>query len=191
MCNKSQVLESTMTRAYGMRIASELVVGRRVRLGRRKMQAGQNRDRIAGALRVLRGQHAAWRIAALGAAALLLTGCESLAITALGVGATTGISHTSGSISSRTFTASNKKVKAASLAALTRMGAKVENQTQTDTSEIISASYPSRSIEVEIETLSPSTTRVTATAKRGLFVYDAATANEIVEQTGRALSGRG
>ncbi len=47
------------------------------------------------------------------AASLLLGGCQALAITAAGIGASTGLTHTANSISSRTFTASQPQVRQA------------------------------------------------------------------------------
>lgn len=116
-----------------------------------------------------------------------LAGCETLAITALGLGASAGVSHQAEGITYRTFTAPSKKVRGASLAALNRMGIAVEATGKTDTGEIIKASTPDYAIEIELETISPTATRMRAVAKRSLFVYDAATAREIVAQTERAL----
>lgn len=117
-----------------------------------------------------------------------LAGCETLAITALGLGASAGVSHQTEGISYRTFTAPSKKVRGASLEALNRMGIAVETTGKTDTGEIIKASTPAYAIEIELESISPTATRMRAVAKRSLFVYDAATAKEIIAQTERALS---
>lgn len=129
-----------------------------------------------------------WRCAAAGAAALLLAGCETIAITALGVGASAGVSHTANGISTRTFTAPTAQVKAASLTALGRMGIRVESVERGDNGDLIKASSADRSIEIELEPMSKSTTQMRAVAKRALFLYDAATAKEIVVQTERALA---
>lgn len=127
------------------------------------------------------------RLLACIALAFALAGCESLAITALGIGAAAGVSHTADSISYRTFTAPVKKVRGASLAALGRMGIKVESTGKTNSGEIIRASTGDCVVEIEIEPLSANTTRMRAVAKRNLFIYDGATAKEIVAQTSRAL----
>lgn len=121
-------------------------------------------------------------------AALLLGGCETIAITALGVGASAGVSHTANAITSRTFTASNAQVRAASLTALGRMGIAVESIDSTKEGELIKARSVDRRIEVEIEPMSRTTTYVQARAKRNFFVYDAATAKEIIQQTELALA---
>jgi hypothetical protein len=119
--------------------------------------------------------------------ALALGGCETLAITALGVGASAGVTHTVSGISARTFTAPEAKVKAASLAALGRMGAEVESVDRVDKGERIKARAAGRRIEVEIEPMSQTTTHVRARAKHNFFVYDGATAKEIIAQTELAL----
>ncbi|WP_428422345.1 hypothetical protein [Methylibium sp.] len=128
------------------------------------------------------------RVLALLSVAAGLSGCGALAITALGVGASAGVSHTASGVSYRTFTATAPQVKAASLAALSKMGITVAGIDKTDGGELIKASYADRSIEIELEAMSKSTTQMRASAKRNLFVYDAATAKEIVEQTERAMA---
>jgi lipoprotein-anchoring transpeptidase ErfK/SrfK len=119
--------------------------------------------------------------------ALALGGCETIAITALGIGASAGVTHTVNGTSARTFTAPEAKVKAASLAALGRMGAAVESIDRVENGELIRARSADRSIEVEIEPMSRTTTHVRASAKRSFFVYDGATAKEIIVQTELAL----
>ena len=131
---------------------------------------------------------ASWaRSLALAAMGASLSGCGALAITALGVGASAGVSHTASGTSYRTFTASAAQVKAASLAALNKMGVTVEGIAKTDSGELIKGNSADRSIEIELEAMSKSTTQMRASAKRNLFVHDAATAKEIVEQTERAM----
>lgn len=121
------------------------------------------------------------------AAVLLLGGCQALALTAAGVGASTGLSHTANSISSRTFTASDQLVKQAALIALGKMGMKFESSEKNESIETIRARVSDRTIEIEVEVLSESTTRISTSAHRGLFLYDGATAREIVVQTELAM----
>lgn len=115
-----------------------------------------------------------------------LAGCEPLTITAVGIGAATGIGHVLGGIVYRTFTEPLPKVKKASLASLSQMGFKIDTIEKRENGEIIKATAKDRNIEVELEALSPATTRMTATAKNGL-IYDSATATEIILQTERLL----
>jgi Protein of unknown function (DUF3568) len=123
------------------------------------------------------------RYAAIGTCLLWLSGCQALAVTAAGIGASTGLSHTANSISDRTFTASEAQVRHATLLALERMGVKVEGRTKQASGELLRASVADRSIEIELESLNAQTTRISASAQRGLFVYDGATAREIIAQT--------
>jgi hypothetical protein len=122
-------------------------------------------------------------------AAALLAGCEALAVTAMGVGASAGVTHTASSINERTFTLPAAKVRAASLTALERMNVVVDAIDQLDDGrETIKGQAAGRRIEVEIEPMGPTTTQLRATAKRNLFVHDAATAREIVTQTEQVLA---
>lgn len=117
----------------------------------------------------------------------LVAGCEPLAVTAFGVGASTGVSHTLGGITYRTFTAPMPKVRGAMLAALSRMSIKVESSQKIEGGELIKANAADRKIEVELEALTPNTTRMRTVAKQGSMLYDSATAMEIILQTEKVL----
>lgn len=119
-----------------------------------------------------------------------LGGCASVAMTAIGVGASAGVNHTANGTSSRTFTVSAPQVRTASLVALQRMGIVVESIEQRDRAEVIKAKSADRKIEIELEVMSKSTTQMRATAKHNMFVHDGATAREIVEQTDLAIQSR-
>lgn len=121
------------------------------------------------------------------AAAVLLGGCQALAITAAGIGASTGLNHTANSISARTFTANEQQVKQAALIALARMGMKVESSEKSAAIETLRATVGDRSIEIEVEALNELATRISTSAQRGFFMYDGATAREIVVQTELAM----
>ena len=113
-----------------------------------------------------------------------ISGCAAVALTAVGVGMATGVSHTLGGIVYKTFAAPQPKVRRSTVAALGRMQIKVVEAKQDGNREIIRARAYDRDIEIEIESLTPNTTRVTVTAiKDGGLVRDAATATEIVLQT--------
>jgi lipoprotein-anchoring transpeptidase ErfK/SrfK len=136
--------------------------------------------------RLVACQSARW-FAIAGAAVALLGGCQAVAITAAGIGASTGLSHTANSIGTRTFTANEQQVKQATLAALTRMGMKLDSVSKGESVETLRASLADRNVEIEVEVLNESTTRITASAQRGLFLYDGATAREIIAQTELAM----
>jgi len=115
-----------------------------------------------------------------------LAGCEAVALTALGVGASTGVSHTLTGITYRTFSEPIPRVRQASLKALQRMQIKVAGTGKIDHGESISAKAADREISIELEALSPNTTRMRVSASQGIF-KDSATATEIILQTERFL----
>jgi len=126
----------------------------------------------------------------LGAMALVLaqclsiSGCIPLALTATGVGMATGVSHTLGGIVYKTFAAPKAKVQHATVAALRKMQIKVTDTKREDNKELITARAAGRDIDIEIEALTPNTTRITVVAKKdGGLLRDSATATEIILQT--------
>ena len=121
-------------------------------------------------------------------AAGLVTGCAPLAITAVGVGASTGVAHTLSGINYRTFTAPAPRVRVATMAALKRMSIDVESTERIEGGERINAATHDRRIEIELESISASTTRMRTTAKQGSLFYDSATATEIILQTENILN---
>jgi len=116
----------------------------------------------------------------------LLAGCETIAITAAGIGASTGINHALSGIVQRTFSEPLPKVEKATLRSLNQMGIKVAAVENNDQGKVIKASCKERNVEIELEALTPAATRMVATAKSG-WLYDGATATEIVMQTERKL----
>jgi hypothetical protein len=120
-------------------------------------------------------------------ACLPLTGCEPVAIALLGAGASTAIRYNMDGVASRTFTAPAAAVKHASLAALERMGLTHDATIAFDSGETIYAKAPNRDIEIDIETITKHATRLRIVAKGGSFLYDTATATELVQQTDRLL----
>jgi len=130
-------------------------------------------------------QGARWILVWVCAAAIaLLPGCAAVAVTAAGVGMATGVSHTLGGIVYKTFSAPQAKVHRSTVAALNRMQIKVVDTTRDGNKELIKARAADRDIEIEIESLTPNTTRLTVTAsKQGSLLRDSATATEIILQT--------
>ena len=119
-------------------------------------------------------------------ASLSLGGCAAVALTALGVGMATGVSHTLGGMVYKTFTAPQSQVKRATLGALSRMQVKVVQSKREGSTERILARAGDRDIEVELEALTPNTTRMLVTAKKdGGILRDGATATEVILQTER------
>jgi len=112
------------------------------------------------------------------------TGCVPLALTAVGVGMATGVSHTLGGIVYRTFAAPQARVERATVAALRQMQIKIVDNRKDKGVQVISARASDRDIDIEIEALTPNTTRIKVTAiEENGIIRDSATATEIIIQT--------
>jgi len=122
------------------------------------------------------------------ALALPLAGCEPMAVTLAGVGTTTGINHALGGTVYKTFSEPLPKVSQGTLAALKRMGIKVDSVSTKDEVQTIIASSKERNIEIELEPISPRATRMRAVAHKPSGFWDSATATEIILQTEKRVS---
>jgi len=120
-----------------------------------------------------------------------LSGCQPLALSVLGAAGGEALRYSYTGATYRTFTASATEVKHASLEALERMGIAFESFDRFDYGELIYARAENRAIEIEIEPISARATRMRIAAKNGGFLYDSATASEIVAQTERSLATAG
>lgn len=116
-----------------------------------------------------------------------VSGCAPVALTAFGVGSATGVEHTLSGIAYKTFTMPLPTVRAGALKALARMDIKAGSPAKTESGELIKATTSNRNIEIELEAISPNTTRMRTTAHDGVFM-DSATATEIIIQTQKILS---
>jgi hypothetical protein len=67
------------------------------------------------------------------------------------------------------------------------MGITVEATSKIDQGKAIRAVSNDREIEIELEMVSPKTTRIRTVAKQGIFFKDRATATEIIIQTEKVL----
>jgi hypothetical protein len=120
-------------------------------------------------------------------ACLLLAACEPVAIALVGAGASTALRYNMDGVTARTFTASAETVKSASMLAAERMGLAVGRSSVVETGEVIEASAPNRSIEIELESITKQATRLRVTARTSGWFVDTATAAELVSQTERVL----
>ena len=118
-----------------------------------------------------------------------LSGCAPMVTTAAGVGGSAALNHTLSGTTYRTFTAPAARVKVATVSALNRMKIKVISENMQDKGNIIlvTAKTTERNIEIQIEPISSNTTRMRVAAKRSMFSYDNATAEEIIMQTKKSL----
>lgn len=121
---------------------------------------------------------------------LLFAGCQPLALSVAGAGASATLGHSLNGVTYRTFTAPLPAVKTAALAALERMGITLEGLGSYDQGELIYAAALNRSIEIELETITPRATRMRVATRNGGFFYDSSTAAEIVTQTEKQLEAR-
>ena len=126
-------------------------------------------------------------------AASALGGCslmsEPLAAAVAGAGTTAALGHSLNGTAYRTFTAPIADVRKAALEALATMGLTVEGELQLETGPEIVASSEKRVIYLDLEAISPKTTRLKVAAKDGGIFYDSSTATEIVLQTEKAMFG--
>jgi len=118
-----------------------------------------------------------------------LGGCAAIGVTMLGVSAGVGAAHHLGGISYKTFTETLPDVKRATIAALRRMAIEVSAVERMENGERIVAKAADRDIEIELESLTPRTTRMRSVARQdGGLLVDSATAVEIIIQTEKVLT---
>lgn len=128
------------------------------------------------------------RLLFLFATLVCLGGCAAAALTVAGVGGGVAASHQMGGLTYRTFSEPLPKVRNAVLAALKRMAIKTQSTEKIELGERILARAGDRNIEIELEALTPNTTRVKAVARKdGGLIVDSATAVEIINQTERSF----
>jgi hypothetical protein len=121
------------------------------------------------------------------AMSFLISACDPVSLTMLGVGAGAGVAHEMGGIAYKTFTEPLPRVKKAALTAMGRMAMKVTTIEKMDGGERIKATATDRTIELELEALTANTTRIRSVARRGSWLVDSSTAVEIIVQTEKAL----
>ncbi|MGB7814892.1 MAG: DUF3568 family protein [Methylotenera sp.] len=115
-----------------------------------------------------------------------LSGCVAAATSAAGMGGSAAITHTMNGITYRTFTAPPAKVRIATIRALERMQIKLVSDSMQDKKSnirFVTAKTSERKIEIQLEPISPNTTRMRVVAKGSGIFYDASTAEEIIQQT--------
>lgn len=124
----------------------------------------------------------------------LLAGCEflPLAVPLVVSGAGGGVAYTVTNVAYKTFSYPMKKVEGAAHTALKKMEIKeVKREASDDENVRIVAATKNLSIYIDLEMITPATTKISVNAKRNTVLKDKATATEIIEQTERALAGNG
>lgn len=125
-----------------------------------------------------------FRILALVAATLALHGCAAVALTAGGLASGLGIDHTLNGIAYKTFASPVQSLRLAALKTLNHMAFKVSADKKDEKGWNIEASAPSRQIYIELEFLSPNTTRMKVVVNKGsFFLKDKSTGTEIIFKT--------
>ena len=130
-------------------------------------------------------------LAALGCVAVL-NGCAGAGLVVAGAGTGvamgTGVEHTMSGITYKTFTAPLQSVRFATLKTFDKMGMKLGDDAVAPEGWKLTATASERLIEVELEKLTESATRMRVVANKGeIFFKDSATATEIILQTAQAL----
>ncbi len=120
-------------------------------------------------------------------AALNLAGCAGVALTAGGIAGSAGVNHTLSGIVYKTFTVPMKDLRVATLKTLNRMQIKVTADKKAEYGWRIDGTAFERTIEIELEQLTPAATRMRVTTNKGSIFKDSATSTEIILQTAQRL----
>lgn len=121
-------------------------------------------------------------------AAVSLIGCAPVALTAGSIAGSAGVNHTMGGIAYKTFTTPLKTLRTATLKTLNRMEMQVTEDIKAETGWKIGATATDRRIDIELEELTPATTRMRVVTNKGDFFFkDGATSTEIILQTAQLV----
>lgn len=119
-----------------------------------------------------------------------LSGCAAAALTAGGIAGSAGVNHTLNGIVYKTFTKPVKDMRAATLKTLNRMKMKVKGDEKAEYGWHILATAADREIDIELERLTPSATRMRVSTSNDLIFKDSATSTEIIIQTAELLENQ-
>jgi Protein of unknown function (DUF3568) len=124
-----------------------------------------------------------------------LGGCGAVGLAVFGAGAGAGmgagVDYTMNGIAYKTYAAPIKNVRVATLKTFDDMGMPVVSDQRTPNGWQLTATAADRTINVELETLTPKTTRMRIVADEGQFFFkDKATESEIIAQTAQVLDSR-
>lgn len=122
------------------------------------------------------------------AASLLLSACAPIALTAGSLVGSAGVNHTMNGIAYKTFTASPQGLRIATLKTFNRMEINVTKDEKSEKGWDIAGTAADRRIEIELEELTPATTRMRVVTHKGeIFFKDSATSTEIIIQTAQVV----
>ncbi len=114
-----------------------------------------------------------------------ISGCIALAVG----GGALGVSYTLGNVAYKTVNYPLKKVDRAVVQASKRMDITIVSNFETESGREIKGATRDLDIEVELEAVTPKTTKISINAKKGMIEKDKATATELIKQTERILAG--
>ena len=121
-----------------------------------------------------------------------LQGCAVLPIAAFsivaGTGASAGVGHTLDSITYKTFSVPLGGLSRATLMTLDRLDMPVMEVENTEEGQTITAQAGDRSVEIELDRLTTTASRMRVVVKKNILIRDRATATEIILQTDRTLT---
>lgn len=125
------------------------------------------------------------------AALLPLAGCAAAGLAVVGAGTGvavgTGVDYTLNGIAYKTYTAPIGDVQVATRSAFDNMGIIIAKDERAEKGWQFEGTANERVIRVELQDLTPRTTRIRVVAEDGVFFKDRATAAEIIYQTADAL----
>jgi len=107
-----------------------------------------------------------------------------------GVAMGTSVDYTLNGIAYKTFVSPMPTVRQATLSGLSRMGMKVVQEKKTGSGWTIAATADGREIDIDLERLTPRTTRMRVVANNGVVFKDRATEAAIIDETADALDHR-
>jgi len=117
----------------------------------------------------------------------LLSGCAAVAISAAGAGAGVGFPYVFSDCADRTLNYSFDQVDRATPKVLKKMDIALLLESETKTGKRIKASTSRLEINIDMEKITMRATRVTINTKKGAFLKDKATAEEIINQLEKNL----
>jgi hypothetical protein len=117
-----------------------------------------------------------------------ISGCASIAISALGASAGLGIPYVFSNCADRTVNFPLEQVNRVTPDVLKRMDIVVHARTWTQSGETILASADEVDILIEMQRVTNKATRITVDAKKSQFLRDKATAEEIINQLEMTLA---
>lgn len=113
----------------------------------------------------------------------ILSGCAAVAIT----GGSLGLGYSVTNVAQKTVNHPLDKVVWAIMDASEKMAIKVVKNRGNEEGRFIEATTKNLSIFIDLESITPKTTKMTINAQEGLFLKDKSTANAIIHKTQKIL----